>query len=76
MQVWSSLPEEIGDLSGVSSPSSVALCRAILEDAQTARDFESEPQGAIEMLRAVMLGPPCLPTSSAPMSRGLTNRFY
>lgn len=76
MQVWSSLPEEIGDLSGVSSPSSVALCRAVLEDAQTAREFDMEPHGAIEMLRAVMLGPPCLQTSSAPLPRELTNLFY
>ncbi|HEV8443144.1 MAG TPA: hypothetical protein VGQ27_06670 [Steroidobacteraceae bacterium] len=76
MQVWSSLPEEIGDLSGVSSPSSVALCRAVLEDAQTAREFDMEPHGAMETLRSVMLGPPHLPTTRSPMPRELTSLIY
>ncbi len=76
MQVWSSLPEEIGDLSGVSSPSSVALCRAILEDAQTAREFALEPHGGMEMLRVVMLGSQNLPTAGGSRPSELTSLFY
>ena len=76
MQVWNSLPEEVGDLSGCSSPSSIALCCAIIEDAQTALEFDMEPHGAMEMLRAVMLGPPQLPTTSAPLPRELTSLIF
>ena len=77
MQVWSSLPEEIGNLSGTaSSSSSMALCRAILEDAQTARDYDMEPHGAIEMLRAVTLGPCNLPSTRAPLPRELTSLIF
>ena len=73
MQVWSSLPEEIGDLSGTaSSSSSMALCRAILEDAQT----DMEPHGAIEMLRAVTLGPCNLASTRAPLPRELTSLIF
>jgi hypothetical protein len=76
MQVWSSLPDEIGALSSSSSPSSMALCCAILEDAQMAREFEMEPHGAIEMLRAVTFGPPQLPAFSAPLPRELTSLIF
>jgi hypothetical protein len=77
MQVWSSLPWEIGDLSGSSSSSrSTALCSAVLEDAQTAREFDMEPHGAIEMLRAVTLGPCHVPATRAPLSRELTSLIY
>jgi hypothetical protein len=77
MQVWNSLPEEFGDLGGSSSsPSSIALCCAIIEDAQTAREFDMEPHGAMEMLRAVMLGPPQVPTTSAPLPRELTSLVF
>jgi hypothetical protein len=77
MQVWSSLPWEIGDLSGSSSSArSTALCGAILEDAQSAREFDMEPHGAIEMLRAVTLGPCNLPTAGAGLPRELTSLIY
>jgi len=77
MQVWSSLPGEIGDLSGTySSSRSMALCCAILEDAQTARDFDMAPHGAIEMLRAVTFGPSHMPASRAPLPRELTSLIF
>jgi len=76
MQVWSSLPEEIGDLSGVSSPSSDALCRSILEATQTAREFTREPRGGMEMLRAVMLGSAHLPAAGGSRPSELTNLYY
>lgn len=77
MQVWNSLPEEFCDLGGSSSsPSSFALCCAIIEDAQTAREFDREPHGAMAMLHAAMLGPPHLPTTSAPLPRELTSLIF
>jgi hypothetical protein len=75
MQVWNSLSEELGDLSGTSSPSSTALCRAIIDDAQMARDFEMAPHGAMELLRAVRFGPSHLP-ASAPLTRELTSLIF
>ena len=77
MQVWSSLPWEIGDLSGSSSSSSsMALCSAVLEDAQAAREYDMEPHGAIEMLRAVTLGPCNLSSTRAPLPRVLTSLIF
>jgi len=77
MQVWSSLPWEIGDLSGSASSSrSTALCSAVLEDAQSARQFDMEPHGAIGMLRAVTLAPCNLPTMNAALPRELTSLIY
>jgi hypothetical protein len=75
MQVWNSLPDEISDLGG-SSPGSIALCRAIIEDAEMAREFEIEPRGAVEMLCTVMWGTPRLPSTSAPLPRELTNLIF
>lgn len=66
------LMEEMGDSAGVSR-SALALCCAIIEDAEVAREFEIEPRGAAEYLRVVMLNPTHLPGQSAPLPRELTS---
>ena len=66
------LMEEMGDSASMSR-SSLALCCAIIEDAEVAREFEMEPRGAVEYLRVVMLGPTHLPDEFAPLPRELTN---
>lgn len=48
------------------SPSAV-LCRAIIEDAEVARQFEIEPRSALEMLCVVMHGPMSVPCLSRPL---------
>ena len=49
------LVEAMGEPEGMSR-SAIALCCAIIEDAEVAREFELEPRGAVELLRAVMPG--------------------
>ena len=49
------LVEAMGEPDGMSR-SAMALCSAIIEDAEMAREFELEPRGAMELLRAVMPG--------------------
>lgn len=66
------LMEEMGETASMSR-SALALCCAIIEDAEVAREFEIEPRGAVEMLRAVMLFPAYLPCNSAPSPRELTS---
>jgi hypothetical protein len=66
------LMDELGESAGVSR-GAFALCCAIIEDAEVAREFEIEPRGAVELLRAVMLGPPHVPCDSAPLPRELTS---
>ena len=66
------LMEEMGDSTRMSR-SALALCCAIIEDAEVAREFEIEPRGAVEYLRVVMLGRTRLPGESAPLPRELTS---
>ena len=49
------LAEALGEPDGMSQ-SAIALCCAIIEDAEVAREFELEPHGAVELLRAFMPG--------------------
>jgi hypothetical protein len=65
------LMDEMSETTGMSR-SALALCCAIIEDAEVAREFEIEPRGAAEFLRVVMLGPThrC---ESAPLPRELTS---
>lgn len=55
------------------SRSAIALCCAIIEDAEVAREFEMEPRSAVELLRAVMHGPSQVPYEHGPLPRDLTN---
>lgn len=55
------------------SRSAIALCCAIIEDAEVAREFEMEPRGAVELLRAVMHGPSQVPYEHGPLPRDLTS---
>ena len=66
------LIEEMGEATSMSR-SALALCCAIIEDAEVAREFEIEPRGAVDLLRAVMLSPPHLPRDFAPTPRELTS---
>ena len=50
------LMEAMGEPEGMSE-SAIALCCAIIEDAEVAREFELEPRGAVELLRAFMPAP-------------------
>ncbi len=65
------LMDEMSETAGMSR-SALALCCAIIEDAEVAREFEIEPRGAVEYLRVVMLGP-AHPGESAPLPRELTS---
>jgi hypothetical protein len=65
------LMDEMSETAGMSR-SALALCCAIIEDAEGAREFEIEPRGAAEFLRVVMLGP-THPCESAPLPRELTS---
>jgi hypothetical protein len=66
------LMDEMLESDGMSR-SAVALCCAIIEDAEVAREFEMEPRGALEMLRAAMLGPSQVPCENGPLPRDLTS---
>jgi hypothetical protein len=66
------LMEEMGEPDGMSR-SAIALCCAIIEDAEVAREFEIEPRGAVDLLRVVMLAPARLPHEAAPMPKELTS---
>jgi hypothetical protein len=72
MHRHSYLMDEMSETASMSR-SALALCCAIIEDAEVAREFEIEPRGAVEMLRAVMLGPQYSPHESAPLPRELTS---
>ena len=48
------LMEELREPAGMSK-SAIALCCAIMEDAEVAREFEMEPRGAAELLRTMFL---------------------
>ena len=66
------LMEEMSDSASMSR-SALALCCAIIEDAEVAREFEIEPRGAVDLLRAVMLFPAHVPCNSTPSPRELTS---
>jgi hypothetical protein len=66
------LMEEMGEAASMSR-SALALCCAIIEDAEVAREFEIEPRGAMDLLRAVMLGATHVPRDLAPTPRELTS---
>lgn len=72
MHRHSYLMDEMSETASMSR-SALALCCAIIEDAEVAREFEIEPRGAVELLRAVMLGPAHAPCETAPLPRELTS---
>jgi hypothetical protein len=59
------LSEEMSEVYGLSQ--SGALCYAIIEDAEVARQFELEPRSAVELMCVVMLGPARVPCRSTPL---------
>jgi hypothetical protein len=66
------LMEELGEPKGMSR-SAIALCCAIMEDAEVAREFEIEPRGAAELLRTVMFTPTYASHDLSPLPRELTS---
>jgi hypothetical protein len=66
------LMDELGEPAGVSK-SAIALCCAIMEDAEVAREFEMEPRGAAELLRTVMFTPRYASHELSPPPSELTN---
>ena len=66
------LAEELGEPTGMSK-SAIALCCAIMEDAEVAREFEMEPRGAAELLRTVMFTPTYAAHALSPLPRELTS---
>jgi hypothetical protein len=65
------LMEELGEPAGMSR-SAIALCCAIIEDAEVAREFEMEPRGVAELLRTVVLGSGYATAEQLPFPRELT----
>ena len=65
------LAEELGEPTGMSK-SAIALCCAIMEDAEVAREFEMEPRGAAELLRTVFT-PMYANHELSPLPRELTS---
>ncbi|HKU88674.1 MAG TPA: hypothetical protein VJP84_02710 [Steroidobacteraceae bacterium] len=53
------------------SRSAMALCCAIMEDAEVAREFEMEPRGAAELLR--LFTPSYATHELSPLPRELTS---
>lgn len=66
------LVEAIGETGG-RSRSTLALCSAIVDDAEMAREFEFESRGALELLHAVMPGTACSYRESSLSPRELTS---
>ena len=66
------LVEELGEPRGMSK-SAIALCCAIMEDAEIAREFEMEPRGAAELLRTVMFTPRYASHELSPLPSELTS---
>lgn len=66
------LMEELGEPTGMSR-SAIALCCAIIEDAEVAREFEFEPRGAAELLRSVMFIPTYASHELSPLPGDLTS---
>ena len=65
------LMEELGEPTGMSR-SAIALCCAIMEDAEVAREFEIEPRGAEELLRTMMFTPAYTSHELSPLPGELT----
>jgi hypothetical protein len=55
------------------SKGAIALCCAIMEDAEVAREFEMEARGAAELLRTVMFTPMYANHELSPLPRELTS---
>ena len=72
VQSRSFLMDEMNDATG-RSQSALALCCAIVEDAEVAREFEVEPGSAMEMFRVAMLRPTMRQRDSSLTPRELTN---
>ena len=66
------LMDELGEPAGMSR-SAIALCCAIMEDAEVAREFEMEPRGAADLLRTVVFNPAYAHHELAPLPRELTS---
>jgi len=66
------LMEELGEPTGMSR-SAIALCCAIMEDAEVAREFEIESRGAFDLLRTAMQGPSYRCYEQSPLPRELTS---
>ena len=66
------LMDELGEPTGMSK-SAIALCCAIMEDAEVAREFEMEPRGAAELLRTVMFTPRYAHHELSPLTHELTS---
>jgi len=62
--------DELGEPTGMSR-SAMALCCAIMEDAEVAREFEMEPRGAAELLR--LFTPSHAAHELSPLPRELTS---
>ena len=56
MQSGNCLMDETSERAGMSQ-SAFALCCAIIEDAEIAREFEIEPRGAMEMFCVALMRP-------------------
>jgi hypothetical protein len=72
MQSGSYLMDEMSERAGMSR-SAFALCCAIVEDAEVAREFEVEPRNAMEMFCVAMLRPAMPQGESKLTPRELTN---
>ena len=66
------LADEKDDLGGRSRRNK-ALCCAIIEDSENAREFEIEPRAGVSLPGVLTLGTPSLPYNRAPLPRELTN---
>jgi len=65
------LMDELGERKGMSR-NAIALCCAIMEDAEIAREFEIEARGAAELLRTVMFTPTYASHELSPLPGELT----
>ena len=72
MQSGSFLMDEMSERAGISH-GAYALCCAIIEDAEVAREFEIEPRGAAELLRTVMFCPTYASHELSPLPGELTS---
>jgi hypothetical protein len=72
MQSGICLMDEMSERAGMSR-SAFALCCAIIEDAEIAREFEVEPHSAMEMFCVAMLRPAMPHCESTLTPRELTN---
>jgi hypothetical protein len=72
MQSGSYLMDEMSERAGISH-GAYALCCAIIEDAEIAREFEVEPRSAMEMFCVAMLRPVMPHRESKLTPRELTN---